>query len=72
MFLKLVGFDPTVSAKLVRRQDRRHTVQELRRYGQAELYRVYHGKRKFHRVKQIVSFYGLLPERTRSQGLVLT
>ena len=57
--LKVAGFDPTLPTKLVRHQDRRYPVEELRRRGWLELYQSYQGKPKFHGVKQIVSFYGL-------------
>jgi hypothetical protein len=68
--LKLAGFDPTLSTKLVRHQDRRYPVQELRRHDEwLELYQSYQGKPKFHGVKQIVSFYGLSGTRAGFYGV---
>ncbi len=57
--LKLADFDPTIPTRLVRHQDRRYPVDELRRNGWLELYQSYQGKPKFRGAKQIVSFYGL-------------
>jgi hypothetical protein len=58
--LKLSGFDPTLPTKLVRHQDRRYPVGELRRHDDwLELYQSYQSKPRFHRADQIVSFYGM-------------
>jgi hypothetical protein len=67
--LRLEGFDPTPPSKLVRHQDRRYPVQELRRHDWLELYQSYQGKPKFHGVKQIVSFYGLPGTRAGFYGV---
>jgi hypothetical protein len=67
--LKIAGFDATLSTKLVRHQDRRYPVQELRRHGWLELYQSYQGKPKFHGVQQIVSFYGLPGTRAGFYGV---
>jgi hypothetical protein len=67
--LKLAGFDPTVSTKLVRHQDRRYPVPELRRHGWLELYQSYQSKPRFHAAKQIVSFYGLHGTRAGFYGV---
>ena len=67
--LKFASFDPTLPTKLVRHQDRRYPVEELRRRGWLELYQSYQGKPKFHGVKQIVSFYGLSGTRAGFFGV---
>ncbi len=67
--LKVAGFDPTLPTKLVRHQDHRYPVEELRRHGWLELYQSYQGKPKFHGVKQIVSFYGLSGTRAGFFGV---
>jgi hypothetical protein len=67
--LKLAGFDPSIPTKLVRHQDHRQSVQELRRQGWLELYQSYQSKPKFHGVKQIVSFYGLSGTRAGFYGV---
>jgi hypothetical protein len=67
--LKLAGFDPTLPTKLVRHQDRRYPVQELRRQNWLELYQSYQGKAKFHEAKQIISFYGLSGTRAGFYGV---
>ncbi len=67
--LKVAGFDPTLPTKLVRHQDRRYPVEELRRHGWLELYQSYQGKPKFRGVKQIVSFYGLSGTRAGFFGV---
>lgn len=67
--LKLAGFDPSLPTKLVRHQDRRYPVQELRRRGWFELYQSYQGKPKFHGAQQIVSFYGLPGTRAAFDGV---
>jgi hypothetical protein len=69
--LKLSGFDPDPSlhTKLVRHQDRRYPVQELRRNDWLELYQSYQSKPKFGKAKQIVSFYGLPGTRAGFYGV---
>lgn len=67
--LKLAGFDPTLPTKLVRHQDRRVSVDELRRDGELELYQSYQSRPRFHGAKQIVSFYGLSGTRAAFYGV---
>lgn len=67
--LKIAGFDPTLDTKLVRHQDRRYPVEELRRHDELEPYQSYQGKAKFHGAKQIVSFYGLSGTRAGFYGV---
>lgn len=67
--LKLAGFDPTLKTKLVRHQDRRYPVSELRRNSWLELYQSYQSKPKFHGIEQIVSFYGLPGTRAGFYGV---
>src|SRR5580698_10458023 len=67
--LKIAGFDDTLTTKLVRHQDRRYSVQELRRNEWLELYQSYQRKPKFHGVHQIVSFYGLAGTRAGLYGV---
>jgi hypothetical protein len=69
--LKLSGFDPdrSLHTKLVRHQDRRYPVQELRRNDWLELYQSYQAKPKFGKAKQIVSFYGLPGTRAGFYGV---
>lgn len=67
--LRLAGFDPKVPTKLVRHQDRRYPVVELRRHNWLELYQSYQSKPKFHSAKQIVSFYGLHGTRAGFYGV---
>ncbi|MGC1449408.1 MAG: hypothetical protein WA830_05150, partial [Candidatus Sulfotelmatobacter sp.] len=56
--LRIGGFDPELATGLVRHQDRRFPIQDLRRLDRLELYQSYQSKPKFHRLEQIVSFYG--------------
>jgi hypothetical protein len=67
--LKIAGFDPTVPTKLVRHQDHRYPVEELRRHDWLELYQSYQAKPKFHFAKQIVSFCGLSGTRAIFHGV---
>ncbi len=67
--LKIAGFDPSVATKLVRHQDRRYPVEELRRHDWLELYQSYQAKPKFHLAKQIVSFCGLSGTRAVFHGV---
>jgi hypothetical protein len=69
--LKLAGFDPdpALRTRLVRHQDRRYHVKDLRRQGWLELYQSYQAKPKFGRAKQIVSFYGLPGARAGFYGV---
>jgi hypothetical protein len=69
--LKLSGFDPypSLRTKLVRHQDRRYPVQELRRNGWLELYQSYQAKPKFGKAQQIISFYGLPGTRAGFYGV---
>jgi len=67
--LKIACFDPILPTKLVRHQDRRYPVQELRRHDWLELYQSNQSKPRFHAVKQIVSFYGLSGTRAGLYGV---
>ncbi len=67
--LKIAGFDPTLATTLVRHQDRRYPVPELRRHDWLEHYQSYQSKPKFHGVDQIVSFYGLSGTRAGFYGV---
>jgi len=67
--LKVAGFDPTLRTKLVRHQDRRYPVQELRRRNWLELYQSYQSKPKFHGVEQVISLYGLSGTRAGFYGV---
>ena len=67
--LNLAGFDSTLKTKIVRHQDRRYDMQELRRNDWLELYQCYQGKPIFGDAKQIVSFYGLPGSRAQFYGV---
>jgi hypothetical protein len=67
--LKLTGFDATTPCKLVRHQDDRFPVDDLRRHDWLELYQSYQGRPIFHDVKQIISFYGLPGTRAGFYGV---
>lgn len=67
--LKIEGFDPSLATKLVRHQDRRYPVEELRRRDWLELYQSYQSKPKFHLAKQIISFCGLSGTRAVFHGV---
>jgi hypothetical protein len=67
--LKLAGFDAASQWKLVRHQDDRYPVDELRRHDWFELYQSYQGRPIFHNVDQIVSFYGLSGTRAGFYGV---
>jgi hypothetical protein len=67
--LKLGGFDGELPTKVVRHQDERWPVEELRRHGWLELYQAYQSKPVFHDVKQIVSFYGRSGSRAAFYGV---
>lgn len=67
--LKLFGFDESIPTKLVRHQDRRYPVEELRRNSWRKLYQSYQAKPKFRGAKQIVSFYGLAGTRAGFFGV---
>lgn len=57
--LRLAGFDENEPTKLVRHQSRYDSIEELRRNDWLEVYQGYQAKPVFHKVKQIISFYGL-------------
>ena len=58
--LTVAGFDPNLPTKLVRHQDSRFDMLELRQDGALfDLYQCYQGKPVFDKAKQIISFYGL-------------
>lgn len=67
--LKLAGFDAALETKVVRHQDDRWPVEELRRHDWLDLYQAYQSKPVFHDVKQIVSFYGLSGSRAAFYGM---
>ena len=67
--LRLAGFDSSLPTKLVRHQDHRVSVQEMRRNDWLELYQSYQSKPVFGEAKQIVSFYGLSGTRAGFYGV---
>ena len=67
--LKLAGFDSSLPTKLVRHQDRRYSMQEMRRNDWLELYQSFQSKPVFGEAKQIVSFYGLSGTRAGFYGV---
>jgi hypothetical protein len=72
--LKVAGFDPSVSTKLVRHKDARCSMEDLCRNnwnGQSwlDLYQCYQKDPVFHRARQIVSFYGLSGTRAAFYGM---
>ena len=67
--LKLGGFDTAPPCKLVRHQDARYPVDEMRRHGWLELYQSYQAKPVFNNVEQIISFYGLPGTRACFYGV---
>ena len=67
--LRIHGFDNEQPTRLVRHQDKRYPVAELLREGCLDLYQSYQSKPRFHRVKQIVSFYGLSGSRACLYGV---
>jgi len=69
--LKLAGFDSSLRTRLVRHQDHRYAVDELRRRGWLELYQSYQSNPRFHKVEQIVCFYGLPGTRAGFYGVYM-
>ena len=67
--LKVSGFDPTLRTKLLRHQDRRYDIRELRRHNWLEIYQGYQSKPRFHDAAQLVSFYGLAGTRAGFYGV---
>ena len=67
--LKIAGFNECVPSKLVRHQDPRYPVQVLRQRNWLELYQAYQGRPIFHKVEQVVSFYGLTGTRAAFYGV---
>jgi hypothetical protein len=67
--LGISGFVSTARTRLVRHQHHRYPVDELRRNGWLELYQRYQGRPVFHKVDQIVSFYGLRGTRAAFLGV---
>jgi hypothetical protein len=67
--LTLRGFDRSVPGRVVRHQDDRYPVEELRRHGWFELYQRYQGRPVFHKCKQIISLYGLSGTRSAFHGV---
>jgi len=68
-YFKSRGLRSTLPTKLVRHQDHRYPVEELRRHGWLELYQSYQSKLRFHGTRQIVSFYGLTGTRAGFFGV---
>lgn len=67
--LKPIGFDPTRQSRLVRHQHNLYPVDHLRRHGWLELYQGYQRRSVFHKVDQIVSFYGMSGTRAGFYGV---
>jgi hypothetical protein len=67
--LKLAGLTLTPHCRFVRHQDDRYPVEELRRRDWLELYQSYQGRPVFHKVNQLVSFYGLPGTRVAFYGV---
>jgi hypothetical protein len=67
--LRVAGFAAEAPCKLVRHQDDRFPVDELRRRDWLELYQSYQSRPIFHEVKQLVSFYGLSGTRAGFFGV---
>ncbi len=67
--LKVAGFDPRRPGKLIRHQDARYPVDELRRQDWLELYQSYQGRPILHDLEQVVSFYGLPGTRAGFYGV---
>jgi hypothetical protein len=67
--LRLAGLDTALPTKVVRHQDDRFPVGELRRQNWLELYQAYQRRPVFHDVKQIISFYGLPGSRAGFYGV---
>jgi len=67
--LKIGGFEPAPRSRLVRHQDDRYPMEDLRRHGWLELYQAYQGRPVFHKVEQVVSFYGLTGNRAGFYGV---
>jgi hypothetical protein len=67
--LRLAGFDSSLPTKLVRHQDRRYSVQEMRRNDWLELYQSYQSRPVFGEASQVVSFYGLSGTRAGFYGV---
>jgi len=67
--LRLNGFDPSISTKLVRHKEDRYPVTMLLRNNGLELYQRYQKDNVFHRIQQIVSFSGLPNNRAAFYGV---
>jgi len=67
--LKLASFNTALPTKVVRHQDERYPLEELRHENWLEVYQAYQRRPVFHNVKQIVSFYGLPESRAAFYGV---
>jgi len=67
--LRIFGFDCNRRSKLVRHQDRRYPIEELRRHRWLELYQSYQSRTVFQDAEQIVSFCALPGARACFYGV---
>lgn len=67
--LSLYGLDSKLATRLVRHQDDRYPLDELRRDNYFELYQSYQRRPVFHGLDAIVSFYGLPGTRAAFYGV---
>jgi hypothetical protein len=72
--LQIAGFDPNIHTRLVRHQDSRYDMEELRQsewegHNLFELYQSYQRKPVFGTAKQIITFYGLPGTRAGFYGV---
>lgn len=67
--LKMAGFDDRKTTKLVRHQSQYDSIEELRRNDWLEVYQAYQKNPVFHKVEQIISFYGLPNDRACFYGV---
>lgn len=67
--LELAGFRPKPHCRLLRHQDRRYPLDEVRRNDWFEHYQSYQSKPVFHHADQLVSFYGLPGTRAAFYGV---
>jgi hypothetical protein len=68
--LKLAGFDSSIPTKLARHQSKDFPIATLRQEpGLFELYQSYQSKPVFHKVNQVVSFYGMAGTKAGFYGI---
>lgn len=67
--LTMLGLDAARPARLVRHQDDRYPLDELRRSNWFELYQSYQRRPVFHELEMVVSFYGLPGTRAAFYGV---